>query len=197
MNLPEEAGGYKNAEVLVLGSGDGSLLFELLSLKNPPKKVTMVDLDEEVLKGCGLHMQKACGPHLNQRKGSNFEILVGDAVEYLKDCVIEKKTYDYVFSDLTDMPVCSEDSDAYKDQFKFLLEISKMAVQLVKPGTGKLMSHCNRKTLPKFITTFENMLKSLTYSFDKSYKPVVKRRDSFVPSFVGTWVFFYLTMTKS
>jgi hypothetical protein len=40
--------------VLILGGGDGALLYELQQEKTPPKFVTMVDIDEAVLRGCRL-----------------------------------------------------------------------------------------------------------------------------------------------
>ena len=46
---------YKEKEVLILGGGDGALLYELL--KEKPKFVTMVDIDEVVIKACKEHMR--------------------------------------------------------------------------------------------------------------------------------------------
>ena len=46
---------YKDKEVLILGGGDGALLYELL--KEKPKFVTMVDIDEVVIKACKEHMR--------------------------------------------------------------------------------------------------------------------------------------------
>ena len=46
---------YKDKEVLILGGGDGALLYELL--KESPKFVTMVDIDEAVMRGCKEHMR--------------------------------------------------------------------------------------------------------------------------------------------
>ena len=42
-------------EVLILGGGDGALLHELL--KEKPKFVTMVDIDEAVIRSCKEHMR--------------------------------------------------------------------------------------------------------------------------------------------
>ena len=46
---------YNDKEVLILGGGDGALLHELL--KEKPKFVTMVDIDEVVIRGCKEHMR--------------------------------------------------------------------------------------------------------------------------------------------
>ena len=46
---------FKDKEVLILGGGDGALLYELL--KEKPKFVTMVDIDEMVITACKEHMR--------------------------------------------------------------------------------------------------------------------------------------------
>ena len=46
---------YADKEVLILGGGDGALLHELL--KEKPKFVTMVDIDEAVIRACKEHMR--------------------------------------------------------------------------------------------------------------------------------------------
>ena len=51
---------YADKEVLILGGGDGALLHELL--KEKPKFVTMVDIDEAVIRACKEHMR--CDPWL-------------------------------------------------------------------------------------------------------------------------------------
>lgn len=48
---------YKDKDVLILGGGDGALLYELL--KEKPKFVTMVDIDEAVMRSCKEHMRWA------------------------------------------------------------------------------------------------------------------------------------------
>ena len=46
---------FQDKEVLILGGGDGTLLYELL--KEKPKFVTMVDIDEMVITACKAHMR--------------------------------------------------------------------------------------------------------------------------------------------
>ena len=46
---------YAKKDVLILGGGDGALLNELL--KEDPKFVTMVDIDEAVMRACKEHMR--------------------------------------------------------------------------------------------------------------------------------------------
>lgn len=114
---------YKDKEVLILGGGDGALLYELR--KEHPKFVTMIEIDDLVMQVCKVHLRSACGDTLDNYKGSNYEvkfgeykiwklleiftkflqIIVGDCVEYMKNCGKEGKKFDYVFADLTDIPI--------------------------------------------------------------------------------------------
>ena len=64
---------YAKKDVLILGGGDGALLYELLKVfrtfyakmflytlslfKEEPKFVTMVDIDEAVMRSCKEHMR--------------------------------------------------------------------------------------------------------------------------------------------
>ena len=46
---------YAKKDLLILGGGDGALLHELL--KEKPKFVTMVDIDEAVMRACKEHLR--------------------------------------------------------------------------------------------------------------------------------------------
>ena len=46
---------YAKKDLLILGGGDGALLHELL--KEEPKFVTMVDIDEAVMRACKEHLR--------------------------------------------------------------------------------------------------------------------------------------------
>ena len=66
---------------------------ELLELPNPPKQVIMIDLDDAVMIGCAEHMRSVAGNYMDEgnRKGSNYEVICGDAIEYMekaKVCIV-------------------------------------------------------------------------------------------------------------
>jgi len=63
---------YENKEIVILGGGDGGLLYELL--KEKPKFVTMLEIDETVMQACNKHMKSVCGNVLEERKGDNYEV---------------------------------------------------------------------------------------------------------------------------
>ena len=76
--------------MLILGGGDGGVLKELLELKHPPKHVIMIELDNAVMVGCAKHMHSICGSYLDERnrKGSNYEVICGDAIEYMENAIV-------------------------------------------------------------------------------------------------------------
>lgn len=64
---------YEGAEICILGGGDGALLYELL--KENPKFVTMLEIDEMVMQACNVHLQSICGDVLERRQADNFEVV--------------------------------------------------------------------------------------------------------------------------
>ena len=78
--------------MLILGGGDGGVLRQLLDLQNPPKDVTMIELDEAVMIGCAEHMRSVCGNFLDERNrmGSNYKVICGDALQYMEEAVVRQ-----------------------------------------------------------------------------------------------------------
>jgi len=170
---------YKDKEILILGGGDGALLHELL--KETPKFVTMVDIDEAVIKGCSQHMKSICGDVLDKGEGDNYKVIVDDAFKWLKQYDEEGKQFDFIFGDLTDIPVHNEGST-----WEFVRSILKLSLSLLPVG-GKYMTHCNGKNSAEALDVFENEVKKIGYPLE------IVRSEAYVPSFLETWVFFQLT----
>lgn len=63
---------YEGKEICILGGGDGALLYELL--KEKPKHVVMLEIDDVVMKACNDYMSSICGDVLHERKGDNYEV---------------------------------------------------------------------------------------------------------------------------
>lgn len=61
-----------NITISLTGGGDGALLYELL--KENPKYVWMLEIDDLVMKACNKHLKSICGDVLERRKGPNFEV---------------------------------------------------------------------------------------------------------------------------
>ena len=63
---------------------------ELQKLEDGPAFVTMVDIDVCVMDAVAQYMRSVCGPYLDRdnREGPRHKLIVGDAVQFLKDCIV-------------------------------------------------------------------------------------------------------------
>jgi spermine synthase len=169
---------YAGKEILILGGGDGALLHELR--KENPKMVTMIEIDDMVMQACKIHLRSACGDTLDNYKGENYEIIVGDCVAYMEKCYDAKKYFDYVFADLTDIPISTAPEGELWD---FIRKILNASFNIIRK-TGKYMTHGNGSSSPAALKMYENVLGTLQHrvTFTKTH--------AFVPSFMEDWVFY-------
>ncbi|XP_049766734.1 spermine synthase-like isoform X1 [Schistocerca cancellata] len=169
---------YAGKEIIILGGGDGALLWELL--KENPKFVTMVEIDELVMKACRKYLRTCCGTCLDEYKTDNYEIIVEDCLKILDKFIKEGKKFDYVFGDLTDIPLSPVPQGEVWDFIRLILNTS---MRVLKPN-GKYMTHGNGASCPESLSMFESQLKQLSV-------PVQFTRDhAFVPSFMEDWIFY-------
>lgn len=63
---------YKDKDIVILGGGDGALLYELL--KEQPKNVIMLEIDETVMHACSKYMRSICGDVLDHRSAPNYQV---------------------------------------------------------------------------------------------------------------------------
>ncbi|XP_055376286.1 spermine synthase isoform X2 [Condylostylus longicornis] len=173
---------YKGKEICILGGGDGALLYELL--KEEPKYVVMLEIDELVMQACNKYMNSICGDVLEKRKGDNYEIIVGDCMDYMKRFIQQERKFDYVFGDLTDIPISETPTGEIWDFIRSILEHS---FKILKPD-GKFLTHGNGSSCPESLRMYEDQLKLL--------KPPVKftTAKAFVPSFMEEWVFYQVSL---
>lgn len=175
---------YRDKEIVILGGGDGALLWELL--KEQPKFVTMLELDKVVMDACKKYMRSACGNCLDTYNGANYEIIVGDCVKVLDSYIKEGRKFDYVFGDLTDLPICPTPQGEIWDFIRLIL---KNSLKVLKPD-GKYMTHANGASCPDSLEMFEK-------EFEKLQPPVSFSQDrAFVPSFMEDWVFYQVSFQK-
>lgn len=173
---------YFEKEIVILGGGDGGLLCELL--KEDPKFVTMLEIDDIVMKACSQHMRSICGDYLDQRKGKNYEIIVGDCVKALAHMIEEGRQFDYVFGDLTDIPISTT---PHGDAWDFIRLILNSSMKVLKPS-GKYMTHGNGASCPESLKMFEEVLLQLCV-------PVTfTKARAFVPSFFEDWIFYQVSL---
>ncbi|ALC43687.1 CG4300 [Drosophila busckii] len=172
---------YEGKEICILGGGDGALLYELL--KEKPKYVVMLEIDELVMVACNKYLNSICGDVLEKRKSDNYEIIVGDCVEYMKKFIEDGRKFDYVFGDLTDIPISGAPIGECWD---FIRTIFEHSFKLLKPD-GKFLTHGNGTSCLESLELFEEQLRLL--------KPKVKytTTKAFVPSFMEEWLFYQVT----
>lgn len=113
---------YEGKEICILGGGDGALLYELL--KENPKHVVMLEIDDLVMTACNKYMNSICGDVLEVRKRENYEIIVGDCMVWLDKYIKEGKKFDFVFGDLTDIPISDTPTGEIWDFIRTILENS-------------------------------------------------------------------------
>ncbi|CAG9767863.1 unnamed protein product [Ceutorhynchus assimilis] len=168
---------YANKEIVILGGGDGALLYELL--KEKPKQVIMLEIDEVVMKACAKHMRSICGDVLDQYERPNYKIIIGDCIKALEQYIKEGKKFDYVFGDLTDVPISENES---QEVWAFINNIISLSFKILKPS-GKFMTHLTGGSSPEAIEAYLQYLKKMN-------PPVKFTQDrAFVPSFLEEWVF--------
>ncbi|XP_040356822.1 spermine synthase [Ixodes scapularis] len=169
---------YTDKEILILGGGDGGLLCELL--KENPKYVTMVDIDEMVINACRIHLRGACGDVLDTLKGNNYEIIIDDCVKKMQQYIGEGRTFDIVFNDLTDIPISTEPQGEHWD---FVKKIVTMGLQVLKTN-GLFLNHAIGISCTSALETYEELLTKLPFKVEFS------KHSEHVPSFMEDWVFY-------
>ncbi|XP_068630307.1 spermine synthase [Battus philenor] len=176
---------YEGKEIVILGGGDGALLYELL--KEKPKFVWMLEIDELVMQACNKHLRSICGDVLERRKGPNYEIIVEDCMLTVNKFIKENKKVDFIFGDLTDIPISES---ACGELWEFMITILQAAFKILKP-TGKFMTHGNGATSPESLELYEEELMKL--------KPAVEytKSKAFVPSFLEDWIFYQISFKSN
>ncbi|KAG8224983.1 hypothetical protein J437_LFUL005994 [Ladona fulva] len=155
-------------------------------------KMGLTKIDEMVIQACRIHMRKSCGNCLDNYNGPNYKIIVDDCVKKLDEYIEEGRTFDYVFGDLTDVPISPTPQGKHWDFIRLILEKSFRVLK----STGKYMTHgilailahrsiiVNGSCSPQSILMYEEQLHNLSV-------PVEHSSDhAFVPSFLEDWVFY-------
>lgn len=180
---------YKNKEVLILGGGDGGVLYELL--QEEPKFVTMAEIDPVVIEACRRYL-KPCGEVLQKLEGPRHKIIIDDCMKVLRKSLQEGKKYDVILNDLTDIPVCKrqESLTAFEPNLKqqdnpwhFIEAIFNLSLACLADD-GFYLNHATGRGNKASLAAYENFLL-------KSSVPVGYRsRMATVPSFMEIWVFY-------
>ncbi|KAL9969378.1 hypothetical protein ACROYT_G021587 [Oculina patagonica] len=171
---------YNDKSVLILGGGDGGVLHELL--KQNPKSVVMVEIDESVINASRKHLRTICGDSLDNLRGKNYEIIIDDCTQVMREFLKEKTMFDFVINDLTDVVIRSEEQDgSYLD---FQQEIQDLSIRLLSPRGKYFVQGANGFNMQNSLSLYEEQLANLCC-------PVEFRKEFvFVPSFLELWTFY-------
>lgn len=152
----------KLGNVLILGGGDGGLLNFILRYN--PEKVTLVEIDEEVIKVSKKYLSKVCG---NAFKDKRVNLLIQDALKYLEST---REKFDVLLYDLTMHP----ESFIKVDRETFLNNVFKNISRVLNNNgiaTFQVGSEYDKLTLKLVQKLLSKHFKKVNYSlhFLKSY----------------------------
>jgi len=160
----------KDKHILILGGGDGYVAQMALDI-NPNVKITIVDLDIEVIKVC----QKTLGQKVFEHP--NVRLVVGDAFHFMKTYnKLHEEKFDGIICDLTDNPVGGNgNEEKFKD---FYSKIFKFSKNILKDEGWISVQAGSSKSIEKYV----HSAKILGDLLGENFK-VVAKEDVLIPSF--------------
>ncbi|XP_076815346.1 spermine synthase-like isoform X1 [Clavelina lepadiformis] len=186
---------FDDQTILILGGGDGAALNQLLG--QSPAMVTMVEIDDVVIRGCRTHLRGCCGESLDSYRGENYQIIIGDCIELLRHYVKEGRKFDYVISDITDIPI-EEKSGPNKDKksqvffsdvnhsiWGFFRDVYELCLKVTN-DSGYIMTHVGASSNKDLTESFKTEISKL----DKNL--ATKYIHKHVPSFEERWTFCHI-----
>lgn len=113
-----------------------------------------------------------------------LQIIVDDCMIYLEKFVKEGKKFDFVFGDLTDIPISDTPTG---EIWNFIRSILEQSFKILKPN-GKYLTHGNGANSPDSLAMFEEQLEKI------QPKVTFTKTTAFVPSFMEEWVFYQISL---
>lgn len=165
--------GPSDMDILILGGGDGFIAEKAIKI-NPEIKVTIVDIDEEVI--------KVSRRFLSQKvfKDPRVKVVISDALDYVMNT--KGESFDGIISDLTDFPL------GYDNMLKELFSNIFSESRRILRGNGWISLYGGVKGLKdkegqEIICLLEDLLK-------KNF-PTVEHSEVLIPSFGEPCYFLY------
>lgn len=162
------------SSVLIAGGGEGATLREVLR-HNYLDKVTMVDLDTEIVSLCHRYLTSH---HEGSFDDSRVELIYGDARKYLGSC---STTFDIIILDLVD-PL--EEGPSYLLYTREFYEIVKSKMN---PG-GIVVTQGGPAGFGLYSECFTSIVNTMATVFGRVYPYT-----TFVPAFTTLWGFSIAT----
>jgi spermidine synthase len=163
--IKKEPERFKN--VAIFGGGDGGILKDLLKLN--PEKVTLIDIDKEVIEISKKYLKKICGKAFDDPRA---EIVNEDVNRYMN----KMKAVDAIVSDLTMHP----ETFTHLDRPTYLKRLfGKIKRKLRKNGvlTMQVCSAFDKETYELVNSLLTELFKEVEY------------RKVYIPSFAEEWIF--------
>ncbi len=159
----------------ILGGGDGGVLNELLRAGERTgklaKRITMVDIDADVMELCERFMPTFCG---NAFRHPHVEVIVGDALAWLE----QAQELDAVIYDLTMEPVRGDMSRA-----EFMRHWLTAVQKALRPGGVVSLQACGENDAER-----EALLRELRGSIDDHFRDR-REQEVMIPSYGEHWTF--------
>lgn len=107
----------KDKHILILGGGDGYVAEMALKL-NPNLKINIIELDDEVIKGCKTYLEQKIfnDPRVHMH--------TEDAAHYLKNTIKKNIKFDGIVCDLTDEPIRKKDKKDFRRFYEEIIDMS-------------------------------------------------------------------------
>ncbi len=162
-------------DIAILGGGDGGVLNEILMtfdrLEKPCDRITLIDIDGDVIDLCQRWMPKLCGNAFNDPRA---QIIVGDAFAWID----QARNLDAVIYDLTMDPVREGLSRS-----EFIQDILGKVHRSLRPGGVFSMQACG-----EWLSDREQLLSELRASLGNHFTNQ-QEQTVVIPSYVEMWTF--------
>ncbi|KAJ7366010.1 hypothetical protein OS493_002752 [Desmophyllum pertusum] len=164
---------YNDKSVLILGGGDGGVLHELLK-QNPRAdtyysqfycmwySLTPKQIDKSVIDASRKHLRAVCGDSLDNLRGKNYEVIIADCTQVMREFVKEKRR-------------------SYLD---FQQEIQDLSIRLLSPRGKYFVQGANGFNKQNNLRLYEEQLENLCCPVE------FKKEFVFVPSFLELYPFY-------
>jgi|SRR3989344_3694177 len=170
--------GPTTRNILVLGGGDGSVAARIID-KYPKAIVTIVELDPEVIYCAKTYFDKA---HIFEHPRVN--LVIGDAIQFLRTNTDTGLLFDGVIFDLTDNPVGSGKARAKLKTF--YEKILTLSLPVLKKNGWIATQAGVKKAKRPLVTSYEVLRPLFINCLDEVSEKNVK-----IPSFLEDNVFLY------
>lgn len=145
----------------------------------------MIEIDETVVSKCREHLRGACGDVLDNLEGTNYKVIIDDAIKWLDRFSGEGKRFDQIFCDLTDIPLSGEKTEVGRDLWNFVKTILNKSFKCLKPD-GIYHNHAVGKGCTAALIAYEKVLSEMPF------KVKFTKTTEWVPSFLEEWVFYHI-----